>query len=421
MTTDQKRAYAALFPIHVGVDTGKTFHKLVARGLDGHRAKAYKVLVSRAGFEAADAYLRSLFPGIGPERMLVGLEFAGHHGFTFAHFLAQRGYVVVNVLAAHTKASKEIEDNNPRKDDAKDAAQVCRLVGDGIFVRFPFLEHPYLELRLLTVHRHRLTVEATRFKNRLQGLLDLAWPEFLGHFSALHKATPRAILERWPLPEDLLAAPARTVRKEIRTASRGHVSREQVDALVASARTSIALTQASAERRLEIQSLLARWALVRTQLADLERRITALVEDCPEAKILTTVPEVSAVCAATLVAELGTPKDYEHYRQVLKLAGMNLASRSSGQSEGRKWQSKRGRPMLRRQLFLLAGRWCLTRGLYHEDYVALKARNGDRGTKTVCTLARKLVPMLLRVMQSGEPFDRERWLANRRRPEGVHG
>src|SRR6266568_5153213 len=330
MNTDQKRAYAATFPVHVGVDTAKVFHKLVVRGPDGQRTKAYKVLVSRAGFEAADAHLRDSYPGIAPQQMLVGLEFAGHHGFTFAHFLAERGYVVVNVLAAHTKASKEIEDNNPRKDDAKDAAQVCKLVGDGIFVRFPFLEHPYLELRLLTVHRHRLTVEATRFKNRLQGLLDLAWPEFLGQFSTLHKATPGAILERWPLPQDLLAASIRTVRKEIHAASRGHVSREQIDALVASARTTIALTQAAPERRLEIQSLLARWALVRKQLAVLERRITALVEQCPEAKILTTVPEVSAVCAATLVAELGTPKDYMHYRQVLKLAGMNLASRSSG-------------------------------------------------------------------------------------------
>jgi transposase len=125
------------------------------------------------------------------------------------------------------------------------------------------------------------------------------------------------------------------------------------------------------------------------------------------------------VCAATLVAELGTPQDYAHYRQVLKLAGMNLASRSSGQTEGRKWQSKRGRPMLRRQLFLLAGRWCLKRGLYHEDYVALKARNGGAGTKAVCTLARKLVPLLLKVMQSGEPFDRARWLGNRHRREPV--
>lgn len=421
MNTDQKRAYAATFPVHVGVDTAKAFHKLVVRGPDGQRTKAYKVLVSRAGFEAAAAHLRDSYPGIASQQMLVGLEFAGHHGFTFAHFLAQRGYVVVNVLAAHTKASKEIEDNNPRKDDAKDAAQVCKLVGDGIFVRFPFLEHPYLELRLLTVHRHRLTVEATRFKNRLQGLLDLAWPEFLGQFSTLHKATPRAILERWPLPQDLLAASIRTVRKEIHAASRGHISREQIDELVASARTSIALTQAAPERRLEIQSLLVRWALVRKQLAVLEGRITALVDQCPEAKILTTVPEVSAVCAATLVAELGTPKDYAHYRQVLKLAGMNLASRSSGQTEGRKWQSKRGRPMLRRQLFLLAGRWCLTRGLYHQDYLALKARNGGAGTKAVCTLARKLVPLLLKVMQSGEPFDKDRWLGNRRQREVIVG
>jgi transposase len=129
------------------------------------------------------------------------------------------------------------------------------------------------------------------------------------------------------------------------------------------------------------------------------------------------VPEVSAVCAATLVAELGTPQDYAHYRQVLKLAGMNLASRSSGQTVGRKWQSKRGRPALRRQLFLLAGRWCLPRGLYRADYLALKARNGGLGTKAVCTLARKLVPLLLRVMQTGEPFDPARWQANRRRPE----
>jgi len=236
----------------------------------------------------------------------------------------------------------------------------------------------------------------------------------MAQFSSLHKATPRAILERWPLPQDLLAASIRTVRKEIHAASRGRVCTEQIDGLIASARTSIALPDAAPERRLEIQNLLGRWALVRKQLVVLERRIKALVEECPEAKILTTVPEVSAVCAATLVAELGTPKDYAHYRQVLKPAGMNLASRSSGQSKGRKWQSKRGRPMLGRQLFLLAGRWCLTRGLYHQDYLALKARNGGVGTKAVCTLARKIVPLLLKVMQTGEPFDKQRWLDNRR-------
>lgn len=123
--------------------------------------------------------------------MLIGLEFAGHHGFTFAHFLASRGYPIVNVLPAHTKRTKELEDNSPLKTDVKDAGVICKLVGDGTFVRFPFLETPYAELRVLVCYRHRLAVEATRFKNRLQGLLDLPWPEFV----ALPVADRRAVLK----------------------------------------------------------------------------------------------------------------------------------------------------------------------------------------------------------------------------------
>jgi hypothetical protein len=43
----------------------------------------------------------------------------------------------------------------------------------------------------------------------------------------------------------------------------------------------------------------------------------------------------------------------------------------------------------------------------------MRAR-GVSGTKAVCSLARKLVPLLLRVMQTGEPFDEQRWRAHRR-------
>ena len=412
MTPDEKHAYARQFSVHVGVDTAKLFHVLVAQGPEGRRSKPFRVLVSRAGFEAAYAHLQSLFPGLAPAQMLVGLEFAGHHGFTFARFLAARGYPVVNVLPAHTNRSKELEDNNPLKTDAKDAAQIARLVSQGIFVRFPFLTTPYVELRLLSVQRHRLTVEATRFKNRLQGVLDLAWPEFLGQFSGLHKRTPLAILERWPLPAEFVAAAPQTVGRHIQAASRGHVSTERVAQLRTSARETIALTQATPERRLEITQLLARWALVREQLAEVEARIAVLVEQCPEAKALLSVPEIGAACAATLVAELGTPADFQHPRQVLKLAGMNLTGRQSGQTEGRRRQSKRGRPMLRRQLFLLAGRWCQPRGLYRPEYEAMRAR-GVPGTKAVCSLARKLVPLLLRIMQTGQPFDAARWRGNR--------
>ncbi|MGE0352248.1 MAG: transposase, partial [Gemmatimonadales bacterium] len=125
--------------------TSFVLNVLVARGPEGRRSTPFTVLVSRAGFEAAHAHLLSLFPGLTSGQMLIGLEFAGHHGFTFARFLADRGYPVVNVLPAHTRRAKELEDNSPLKTDAKDAGQIAKLVGMGIFVPYPFLQTPYVE------------------------------------------------------------------------------------------------------------------------------------------------------------------------------------------------------------------------------------------------------------------------------------
>lgn len=106
--------------------------------------------------------------------------------------------------------------------------------------------------------------------------------------------------------------------------------------------------------------------------------------------------------------------DYVHPRQVLKLAGMNLVEKSSGQLQSRRRQSKRGRPLLRKQLYLLATRWCKTRGLFRAQYLALVARNGGSKAKAISALARKLVPLLLEVAQSARPFDQDRWDRERR-------
>lgn len=416
MTPDDKIAYARSFAAHVGVDTGKLTHALVVSGADGRRTKPHTVRIGRSSFDAADAHIQSVVPaGTERNRILVGLEFAGQYGYTFAHDLARRGYPVVNVLPSVTKRMKEVEDNSPLKTDAKDAALIARLVAEGKFVRFPLLDPRYAALRQLTVNRHRLAVEGTRYKNRLQSLLDLGWPEFLPLFKDnLTSATPMAILTRWPLPEDVLLANRRTLLRVVKDASRNHIGKDRVRALLQSAAETVGVRTGADERRIEMMQLLDRLALAREQMAEVEIRLGAAVEDCAPARALATVPEVGIVCAACIVSELGAPEDYEHPRQVLKLAGMNLIEKSSGLLKGRRRQSKRGRPLLRRQLYLLAGRWCREdRGRYRSYYDALMARNGGLGTKAVCAVARKMVPMLLAVMQSGEPFDEDRWRNSR--------
>jgi hypothetical protein len=96
MTPDEKGAFAARFPVHVGVDAGKSFHTLVACGPDRRRTPAVRVDVARAGFDAADRFLAERFAAPRAQ-VLIGVEFAGHHGATFAEYLRARGYVVVTV------------------------------------------------------------------------------------------------------------------------------------------------------------------------------------------------------------------------------------------------------------------------------------------------------------------------------------
>lgn len=114
-----------------------------------------------------------------------------------------------------------------------------------------------------------------------------------------------AILQRWPLPQDFASAPEAEVRDFICVTSRNHVKDDRIDALLASARATVALATASEVRRQEIVELLERWALARRQKEATDARIAAVVADCAPARALATVPEVGPVCAARRVAALG--------------------------------------------------------------------------------------------------------------------
>lgn len=119
----ERETLARRYRVHVGVDAGKAFHKLVACGPDRVRTRAVRVEVTRAGFTGAVEFLRTQFPDVPPGDCLVAIEFAGHYGYTFAEFLRGHGFAIVTMPSVVTKRLREVEDNSPRKDDAKDAAQ----------------------------------------------------------------------------------------------------------------------------------------------------------------------------------------------------------------------------------------------------------------------------------------------------------
>jgi transposase len=398
-----KRERAQRAAACVGVDAGKFTHTLVVRPRGQPDSRPLAIPTTRAGFEEAVAFVCQQAGGAAPATILVGIEFAGNYGFTFAHYLAQLGFPVVSVLPASTKHWKLVVHGQPLKTDPKDALVVADLVAQGQFVTFPFLQPAYAELRYLAAGRERLGLLRRGTITQLRTLLQVVFPEFEALFPLLTKKTPLAVLRAWPGPQDLLAAPKRRVLHLLRTASRGHLAEERYEALVAAARGTLALPGALALRE-EVGLTLERLTLFEAQIAALEARMVTALAAIPEAACLTTIPKLGPVTAAIFLGAIGDPLAYEAGEQILRVAGLSLIERSSGLLHGTKRLSKRGRPLLRQAAYMFAVRSITTGGLFRAEYDALMARNGGQAMKALGAVMRSALRLMFSIARDRRTF-----------------
>lgn len=82
-------------------------------------------------------------------------------------------------------------------------------------------------------------------------------------------------------------------------------------------------------------------------LADVEARMVAVLGELGLTVLVTTIPGLSAVGAAVILAETGDPARYDSPRAWVKHAGLAPQASESGRYRGRTRNSGRGRPLLR--------------------------------------------------------------------------
>lgn len=408
MQSFEKRRRAQAAVAVVGVDAGKFRHALVVRPRDGHDSKSFPFETTRPGFEAAVAFILDAARGTRlravPAQVLVGIEFAGAYGFTFAHFLHAAGFQVVNVLPSDTKRWKEVMHHQALKTDAKDALGITDLTATGHFVTFAFLEPTYAELRYLVSTRERFSLLRRAAITRLKSTLELVFPEFETLFAQIQSPTALAVLEAFPGPEAMLRATRPRLIKLLREASRSHLGADTADALRRSAKATLGLPLAQGALAREIPLIIAQLRMLQHHLAVIAADMQRLLASLPEGPPLLTIPWVSVVTAATFVGSIGDVRAYDSSRQVLRLAGMSLVEKSSGTLQGRQRLSKRGRPTLRRHAFILALRWIRKDGLFRAEFEAMTARNGGVKLKALVAIARRALKILYTVARERRAF-----------------
>jgi transposase len=177
--------------------------------------------------------------------------------------------------------------------------------------------------------------------------------------------------------------------------------------LVEVAKVSVGLTTGILMARQELRLLLQQYTLLQSQLDQLMEQIREVLEQIPGATQMMTIPGVGFITVAGFLAEVGDLSQYDHPRQIQKLAGLNLKENSSGKQKGRTRITKRGRPRLRGLLFKcvmpLVAKNPDFKSFHH--YFTTRPSNPLRKKQSLIALCCKLIRILFVLGRTQTPYD----------------
>jgi transposase len=287
----------------------------------------------------------------------VACDPTGHRWMVLNQLAAERGMTLVCVNPMLVGKAREAEDYTRDKSDDKDAVLIARLTAQLHCYVPESADETWARLRQLGCRRERLVTEATACVQQLRDLLECAWPGVLeaaaNPFESMNWCAALAVvLERCNgHPERLarlgLAQFEAAVRRELPRWGGKRLWRRIIAAIhtaLVDPRGVLAQRPGALERA---RWVLADWRGTKTRLAEVEARMVAVLDELGLTDHVTSIPGVSAVGAAAILAETGDLARFDSPRALVKHAGLCPRENASGTFEGRSRISRRGRPRLR--------------------------------------------------------------------------
>jgi transposase len=302
-------------------------------------------------------------------RIAVAFE-AGRDGFWLARWLAKQG---IEIHVIHSSSVAVSREHKRAKTDRLDTAMLTRVFlgwlrgerGHCSMVAVPTIEQE--DAKRPSRERESLTGERTRIINRMKSAL--ARLGIRGFKPELRKAPQ--LVDALRTPEDALIPPNTLA---------------------------------------EIRRDLARLAILREQIMEIEQARLKHLEDAPQSapnamvRLLASVIGLGIETAYLLVLEVFS-RGLRDRRAVARYAGLTGAPDESGSKRREKGLAKAGNARVRRSMIQLAWRFLLFQkdsALSEWFRTRTEGASGARKTKMIVALARKLLIALWRMVTTGE-------------------
>jgi transposase len=287
----------------------------------------------------------------------VAVEPTGHRWRVVGQLAAERGMPFVCVQPLMSAWARRAEDLTFDKTDDKDAVLITRLTAQlRCYLPEP-ADATWARLRQLGIRRARLVAEQVAQVQQMRDLLECAWPAVLDAARQPFKSTTwhAALTVALARADGDLARVTRLGRARFDAAVRRQVARQGavnpwrkiIDGVFAACADPAGVTELRHGALERAGLLLADWRDTQTRLADTEQRMLTVLGELGLTGLVTSITGLSAVGAASILAETGDPRRFTSGRALVKHAGLAPRQKNSGSYAGRTRMTGQGRPALR--------------------------------------------------------------------------
>ena len=405
----------------VGIDIGSETH--FARAFDWrnyeYTKKPFEFSNNKEGFQAFESWMEELSAKHGKTAVIPGMEPTGHYWFALGKFLQDNGMRPVHVNPHHVKKSKELDDNNPNKNDRKDPKTIAGLVNEGRF-SYPYIPiGVYAEIRNLSNLRFQAQEELTRAKNRLARWFSIYFPEYKEVYRDIKAVSGRMVLQMAPLPEDIRKLGVEGVNRIWREAKLRGTGMKRAKTLVTAAEHSVGSKESPEAARIELKILLHDIDEYASRVEELLCLLDAKLREIPYIDKLLEIKGIGKITVSGFIAEVGDIRRFDDPKQLQKLAGYAIVANESGKYKGESRISYRGRKRLRYVLFEAALSLVARNPEFRKIYEYYRTRENHplKKMQSLVAVACKVIRVFYVMLTKGVDYDPEKMMRDIRRPE----
>jgi len=385
------------------LDIGKGFHFAYFRSPNGDDTKPFPFCNSKKDFDKFWTMLCQFKKDHNLEDVIVGFESSGPYAEPLCHYLKSKPVKLVQINPMHSKKIKELTGNSPNKTDKKDPRVIADVISLGHSLTLVVPEGAAAQLRRLTHARESTIKKRTAAINQLQDLVFIIFPEFLTIMKGIATKTAFYLMERYPIPEDIVSLGLETLAADIQRVSRGRMGRERVEELFKAAQMSIGVREGRRGILLGIKHLISRIKSDDQFISDLEKEMEEWLTGIPYSRSILSIKGVGVVTVAGLIGEVGDFRKFSTRSEVMKLAGLDLYEISSGKHKGQLRISKRGRALIRKLLFFASMNVVKSKGIMNKPYQQMLDR-GMPKLKALIAISRKLLGLIFALVRDNTVY-----------------